>query len=484
LAVNTQIATKQMVYIQKETTNKSFIDMHYYLKRTGRMNNNFFLVLYDPGLAGVDPRDPLLSGEIKARILRECIVNYWYFLREVVRIPIQGGAAGGGTRYRLDRGSLAMNFLFTMNYNMFVELPRQFGKTTTALCRYLWVYQFGTSNSEMMFIHKDHGGSKGNLKRLKEYRDVLPSYLQMSSATGMNGKKLKVPDTVVTIEHPFNHNKITTFASARSKDQADKLGRGATMPIQYYDEFAFMLYNQYAYTAAMPAFSTASRNAKSNGAPYGVLITTTPGDLSTDHGLYAFNMRNNATQFNEAYYDYTFEKLEELYHSNTKSSFFLVRYTYQQLGAGADYFNEQCRQLENDWPKIRREILLEWSEASDNCPYTSQDLEIIKQWCHEPIRQILFGRAGQYVFDVFEDLDPRDVPIIGVDVSGATYHDSSAITVISSMTTHVTANFHCNFIPMDDLADLLYVLVKQYMPTACINCELNGVAIQRPLLVA
>src|SRR5574344_514517 len=121
-----------------------------------------------------------------------------------------------------------MNFLFTLNYNMFVELPRQFGKTTAALVRYLWVYNFGSTNSEIMFIHKDHNGSKGNLKDLKEIRDALPTSLQMSSATAIDGTKLRVPNTVVSMTHPLNNNKITTVASARSRDAADKLGRGCT----------------------------------------------------------------------------------------------------------------------------------------------------------------------------------------------------------------------------------------------------------------
>ena len=92
----------QTVYIQRETTNQSFMDMHYFLKRTGRRNNEFFLVLYDAGLAGVDPRDPDLTPEMKQRVLRECCVNYWYFLREVVRVPVQGGTVGSGSRYRLN----------------------------------------------------------------------------------------------------------------------------------------------------------------------------------------------------------------------------------------------------------------------------------------------------------------------------------------------------------------------------------------------
>lgn len=472
--VQSNIITSQMIYIQKETTNTSFMEMHYYLKRSGRRNNTFFLVLFDAGLAGIDPNDPNLPLFMKERVLRECCANYWYFLREVVRIPVQGGTVGSGKRYQLHRGNLAMNFLFTLNYNMFVELPRQFGKTVGALCRYLWVYNFGSSNSEIMFIHKDHSGSKGNLKHLKEIRDALPEYLQMSAATGVDGKKLKVANTIVSMEHPLNKNKITTFASARSRDAADKLGRGCTMPIQYYDEFAFMLYNQYAYTAAVPAFSTAAQNAKANHAPYGILITTTPGDLTTEQGIYAYSIRNNATEWSEEYYDYTYQQLEELRLSNTKSSFFLVRYTYQQLGKGMEYFNQMCTDLVNDWDKIRREVLLEWAKTATNCPFKEEDLEVIKSFCREPIRTIHFGKAGQYIFKVYEDLDPRFPPIIGVDVAGAMYQDSSAITVVDSKTTRVTATLNCNFLPSDDLADILYVLATKYMPNCVVNVERNG----------
>ncbi len=448
--------------------------MHFYLKQTGRVNNTFMLILYDVGLAGIDPRDPSLSADMKARVLRECICNYWYFLREVVRIPTQGNTVGGGARYKLHRGNLAMNFLFILNFNQFVELPRQNGKTTAALCRYLWCYNFGTTNSEMMFIHKDHSGSKGNLKNLKEIRDALPTYLQMSSATGIDGKKLKVSNTIVTMQNPFNHNKIITFPSARSRDAADKLGRGCTMPIQYYDEFAFMLYNQYAYAAAVPAYSQASANAKMMKAPYGILITTTPGDLATEQGTYAFKMRNDATPWNEMYYDYTMEQLEELQKCNKNSTFFIVSYTYQQLGRDEEYFVQMVKELGRDWSKIRKEIMLEWAQTTSNNPFKQDDLDIIKEHCREPIRDIPFGRLGQYHFLVYEDIDLRYPPIVGVDVAGAMYQDSSAITVIDSKTTKVCATLNSNFMPTDDLADVLYTLATKYMSNCLINIERNG----------
>ena len=40
-------------------------------------NNKFFLIIYDGGLMGVDPRDPNLTTSMKMRILRECMTNFW-----------------------------------------------------------------------------------------------------------------------------------------------------------------------------------------------------------------------------------------------------------------------------------------------------------------------------------------------------------------------------------------------------------------------
>ena len=472
--VTSVIQKPTTVYKHKETTNQSFIDMHYYLKSKGINNNDFFLCLFDMGLRGVNPRDPNLSPAMKLRVMNECRRNYWYFLREVVRIPDQGGDASSGKRYVLHRGNLAINFLYTLNYNMFVELPRQHGKTTAALCRYLWCYNFGTTNSEIMFIHKDHSGSKKNLGNLKAIRDALPSYLQMSSAITNDGKKLKVPNTIVAIQHPLNHNKITTFPSARTKDSANNLGRGCTMPLQYYDEFAWMPYNKLVYLAAVPAFSTASKNAKMNGAPYGIMLTTTPGDLLTDSGQYAFEIRNNATPWVEEYYDKTWAELEGIRMSNTYSSFFLIRYSYQQLGSGQEYFKQMVIEMNRQWPEIRREVMLEWSATAENCPFSKDDLDRIKTFLKEPIRTVMFGRYGQYQFNIYENIDMRYPPIIGVDVAGAMYQDSSAITVIDSLTTKVCATLNCNFIPADDLADVIYQLVTKYMRHAVVNCERNG----------
>lgn len=465
------------ISFQTTTKNTSFMNMHYFLKMKGIENNAFFLALYDTDLMNVDPRDPRLNTFWKAKILKECKFNYWYFLREVIRIPESGSEVRGGSFYRLDRGNLALNFGFTLNWNMFLELPRQFGKTTSALCWYLWIFNFGTTNSDIMFMNKKHEDSKANLRHLREIRSALPSYLQMDSLYGADGKKLRPTSNVETMTHPINNNKISTKPGANSKSKANGIGRGCTMAMQWYDEFAFILYNKIIYMSATPAFSTASKSAKKNGKPYGILITTTPGDLSTEEGEYANSIRNNATPFNERYYDYTRPgQLEELFALNTKSSFMYIRFTYQQLGADETYLERMIKDLQSDWASIRREVLLEWVNISDNSPFTQQDLDIVESLLKQPISQIQLGPiASSYFMNIYKQADiVRYPPIIGVDVSGGFSQDSSAITIIDSNTTETLADFNCNYISPIDLAKLIYQLVTQYMPNAIVNIERNG----------
>ena len=54
--------------------------------------------------------------------------------------------------------------------------------------------------------------------------------------------------------------------------------RGCTQPCQWYDEFAFLKYNDIIFASATPANSQASLEAKRNGKPYHICISTTPGD--------------------------------------------------------------------------------------------------------------------------------------------------------------------------------------------------------------
>lgn len=474
MIVNAPRMNNITVYYHLNTKNKTFLNMVDYLTRTGIQNNKFFCILFDPDLYNVDPFDPNLSALMKQKVAIECTKNFWYFIRECVKIPDQGSTEGG-TRYRLDRGNLALNYCLVRNLNIFIELPRQFGKTISICCRLLWEYLFGTTNSEIMLLNKKHEDSKMNLQRIKDIRSALPQYLQLRSDTisDATGKKIKAKENVTYMENTINKNSIKTAAGARSKMQADSLGRGCTQPRQWYDEFAFIPFNKEIYMSATPAFSTASANARRNGAPYGKLISTTPGILTEDMGKYAFIMKENATKFSEHWYDMNDHEVYELISKNTSSDFIHIRYTYQQLGAGNAYLQKMITEMGKEWEAIRREVLLEWAETSSNSPFTRDELDAVRNAVKEPIGQMRLCKY--YNLNVYSPLNTKEtIPIIGVDVSGGYSRDSSAITVIDSETTKVIADLNCNYIKPDELAACVVELVTRYAPRAIVNVERNG----------
>ena len=226
---------EQRVYYHFSTTNKSFLEMHYFLKRKGITNNKFHLALYDPDLAAVDPYDPNISEEMKARVIIELRQNFWYFIREVVHIPVPGGF----NVYGLHRGNLALSWCLVNNMNSIIELPRQNGKSISVCVFYLWLYNFATVNSELMLMNKKFEDSRMNLRRIKEIRETLPPYLQFIDMNDKNNTEV--------LESAMNKNKLVAKSAASNEVAADSLGRGCTQPCQWYDEIAFLKYNKIIY---------------------------------------------------------------------------------------------------------------------------------------------------------------------------------------------------------------------------------------------
>jgi len=134
----------------------------------------------------------------------------------------------------------------------------------------------------MAFLHKNMDGAKDNIQTLKDLRDMLPPYLIMKERVLPDGKIQKGKDNMTEMANPFNNNTIKVFASATNKARAASILRGKTLVLLWFDEYAFLPYNGVVYLNGAPAFKTAAANAKKNGAPYGVLITTTPGFMTTD----------------------------------------------------------------------------------------------------------------------------------------------------------------------------------------------------------
>lgn len=457
------------VFYQMNTLNQSFLDMHYYLKAKGIKNNKFHLLLYDNDLAYIDPHDINLNTYMKQKIFIECQRNFWYYIREVVRVQSQGGPY---VRYRLDRGNLALNFCFTLNLNVYQEQPRQTGKTVATEVWYSWVYNFGSRNANMIFLNKKHDDAKRNLSSLKDIIKALPPYLRFDQAFGVDGKKLKASNTVSYIQHKINYNNIRALPMARNRTAAISLLRGQTITNCWIDESAFFQFLEESLQNGMPALTTAFRNCRINGAPHGLCLTSTPGFLTTEEGQYMYDLKNKMTPFSELWYDFTLQQLTDTLQANEKSIFVYIRTTYQQLGYSEQWLKDRIKEQNQKWTDIRREFLLEWATSAENCPFTQEELRNVQRYVRNPIKQVYISN---FLFNIYSEISPRDKTLIGVDVAAGYSKDSSAISVTDSRTTKLVADFNCNYINPVDLATVLYNLVLNYLPNSLITIERNGV---------
>lgn len=157
--------------IDYSTKNQSFLDTHEELKEQGIKNNDFMLLLLDEDLKGVD-LDQVSSGKnskLFGKVQKECVANPWYYFREVLKLPIDGG---GEIMFPLDQGLLAQIYVILNGQSCWVTRFRQSLKTFTgaAILDYFARYHHKSSS----IIDRDLESCR-NIRRKMTAHDNLPS---------------------------------------------------------------------------------------------------------------------------------------------------------------------------------------------------------------------------------------------------------------------------------------------------------------------
>lgn len=462
---------KGKYHVHLETENVSFIKLAKSLEILGIENNDFFLALYDKRLIDIDPYDEDLTDIEKAMVLAECKRNFWYFIREVVRIPV----AGGVKTYAIHRGNLALSWCLMNNINFFIELPRQNFKSVSIDVALLWLYNFGTRNSQMLIMNKDHKEAKSNLARIKEMRDVLPEYLRFNKRYNEEGKELKIVENVEDITNFRTRNRLVTLPSATSKEKADQLGRGATQPVQWYDEFGFIRFNMIIYESASPACEQASIEAEANGKPHCKMISTTPGDMNTEYGRDADAFRRKCCPFMEEMYNWDRDTVAEYVRLNSDTRFLHIVFNYRQLGRTQKYYEDCIAALGGNMLKVRREVDLEWLIINENPIFDEKALPKLAALTEKKDKIKTVHIDQYYTLDIYENVNSTYPVIISCDVSSGSRKDYSTITVIDTKTKRVIAEFKNNSIDTTTFSAVIYSIATKIYRNSVIVIERNNV---------
>lgn len=225
--------------------------------------------------------------------------------------------------------------------------------------------------------------------------------------------------------------------------------------------------------AMLPAWQTASSNAKKNNSPYGITITTTPNNLDVPHGAFCKKIIDNAAPFTYECFDMTDEQLDDYIQANSQNNFLSVQYTYTELGKDQAWFEKCVRDFQGDLSKIKREILLEWPRSTESAVFSEAQLENLYHFVvKDPLSRIMVD--NKYLINFYDRLDLNKNYILSCDVSGGLANDNSVICIIDPETFKAIGYFKNNKIDTDSFKKLIYTLMTLYFKNAYLVIENNS----------
>lgn len=354
-----------------ETSNKSFVRISALYREMGIENHLFPLALLNPSLQGVNPHDPNLPREIIADIAEECKLNFFYFIREVARVPGQSGSPP--IPLRANRGNMALYWLFFNHIVVFLIQIRQTGKSlsTDILMRYLM--NIRCTNTHINLLTKDDDLRSKNIERLKEIENVLPYYFRLK----------RKDDTSNTEEFSINAlgNTYKGILPQRSPKLALNVGRGFTSPIFQGDEVAFLPNIELSLPAALAAGGAARDIAAANGEPYGTILTTTSGKKDDRDGRFIFNQLQEAALWTEKFFDAkNLEELEILVRNSAPGNKLRVNCTFshRQLGYTDEWLMKTLEDAMVSGEAADRDYFNIWTSGNQLSPLPVDLMEKVK----------------------------------------------------------------------------------------------------------
>jgi hypothetical protein len=434
------------------------------LRKMGIENCAFHLALTQPDLAKYDPNNLTDdSDELKKRIAHEAQVNPWYFFREVLLVPSQGGPS---VRFMANRGNLAAIWSYLSGVDPIQIQPRQTGKTYTAIgISCLMIYIIGYHIDISMYT-KDSRLLQDNVSRLKGMRDSLPPWMISLSSADVDNKE--------GLFYAKRKTGYKTLVAQSDKRAASGVGRGQSPAILHFDEPPFCANIRISYPVLMTAATTAAENARAQGIPVANLFTTTAARTDDDSGSFGFALVSNAMPFTERLYDcQNNAAVKEMVANNSVNGRLNCTFSYQQLGKGDEWFRDVCQRLDNVQDDIDREVLNLWRAGVDTAILPNDVIDVLKEHAYEPTHVDIVDE--HYVFNWYVSMDEYRAPgfknrkfILGMDSSTNVGRDFTSLVLIDPATMKVVATFRTNDVNIIMIAIMIGNFLVEFRNTVFI----------------
>lgn len=453
---------KPRAVIHSTTKNKSFVRMAIHLKKMGIDNNLFHLSLYDNTLLNVDPHtlndenDP--TRNLRRRVAIECKRNVWYYLREVLKISVSGDE--DGILFQLHRGNLSMTWCFLCHLDYNSTQPRQTGKSIGAIALTSWVIYISGVNMNVSMLTMVSSLVQENVKRLKQMRNSLPSYLVAKSILDVDNKE--------GLDYKALNNTYRTYVGQKDRYQANRVGRGSTAPFIHLDEGPFVPNIHITFPAIMASTDRARVMAAKFGQMRSNLYTTTAGDPSTEEGKFVLDMLNDALPFTEKLYDRpSYDDLHDFVKKNSIKKLINGTFSYLQLGYTHEWFHETIARNNVSPDKVQRDYLNNWISMADT-PIIPEAvrLRMTSSRMHDPY---FIDIINEYIINWYI---PKEIAqsaafkskslILGMDSSEMVDRDFTGLVCIDPVDFSVVFTFRCNDANTTKIALFIARLMSTY----------------------
>jgi len=452
--------------IHYETRNISFLRLAEVYHSLGVTNCAFHLSLLQPELKNIDPFDENLPIDIKAKIVYECKNNFWYYLREISRIPVPGSL--NPAMFKANRANIALYWFFFNHVMVLIVILRQTGKTTMLMALVTYLLNFGSTNIFINLLTKSESLKAETLKKVKDIFEELPPYLNFSSKRDIfNSDEVKIG--------AFNNTFKGNLSSASPK-QAEKVGRGFTSTVNIIDEAAFIENIAIAMGAMLMSGNAARTLAKENNQPYGTILATTAGNTDDRDGNYIYRIANSATIMDEHFFDCidledllsTIFKNSNASKNESKRPIVNITLSYRQLGYDDKWLKEKLSENISTPENIKRDIFNQWISGSNTSPIPKEYIEMLRSNVIEvPFSNFYSPYNYLLRWYINEDeinyrVNNKHSFIIGIDTSDGIGRDDIAFIIRDHTNGQVICTAIFNEINLITLADFFVSFLLKY----------------------
>lgn len=438
-----------------ETSNISYIRASALLRDMGIKNHKFMLALHNKALVGVDPHDPEISPAMMMAVVTESYENFWYFVREVVRVP--GSSLESPLMYIANRANLCLHWLYMQHIFTILTQIRQTGKSFGVSIPHLWQMQLRTKKHKIIGLTKDMALRSSHLSLMKSLDEELPFYLRQR-------KESDAANTEVINISRFG-NEMVMFVPAKSPKQADRVGRGHVAATAFIDEGPYVSNLQISMPAMLAATNRGRVNADFKEEPYCTVLTSTVGDLAEPEGEFYFKLTQNSAQFSESMFDS--KNREDLINTIRKQCRDIetvsgkkvpirvyAEFNHRQLGVTDEQVAEWVSESSAEGSDAEKDYFNKWKFGGTRSALSKEQRERIESSKGEPNYVHKDNSSGYMLrwYQPKEDIDfilNSEPTVWGLDTSDAIGGDGISLVGESTTTGQVIGTLTINetFIP-------------------------------------